>query len=70
MEQQNNEVMQRLEARRRRQADRAFEAEAVMQMLKQAESQTQAAQDRVAAERGNQKTLVNCWRGGRGDMEE
>ena len=62
MERQRSEVMQRLEARRRRQADRDFEAEAVVQMLKNAESQSLAVQDRLATERGNQKSLVSCWR--------
>ena len=60
MERQRGDVMQRLEARRRRQMDRNFEAEAAVHMLKEAESQSQAALDRTAAERGNQKSLVNC----------
>ncbi|XP_070192500.1 trichohyalin-like isoform X3 [Littorina saxatilis] len=58
MERQRTEVMQRLEARRRRQTDRDFEAEAVVQMLKKAESQHQAASDRASTERGNQKSLL------------
>ncbi|KAL8585439.1 hypothetical protein ACOMHN_024600 [Nucella lapillus] len=58
MGRQRGEVTRRLEARRQRQTDRSFESEAVVQMLKQAQNQSQAALDRASANRSSQKSLL------------
>jgi hypothetical protein len=58
MERQRAEVLRRLQAKKEKQSDQDFEAQAVVAMLKQAESQTQAAKDRATERRGQQKSLV------------
>ncbi|KAK7499478.1 hypothetical protein BaRGS_00009130 [Batillaria attramentaria] len=58
MERQRSDVMKRLQARRRRQAEHDNEAETALIMLRQAESQTLAAQEKVDSARGHQRSLL------------
>ena len=58
MAKQRADMLQKLEARRKRQSTEEFEQETAVLMLKHAESQHQQALDRQASELGAQRSLV------------